>query len=65
MSVHNIPEPKVTKVIHKFTIELCEVEGYASPIIMVSNPDAIPTPKVVEMCSIAAQLLSQFPKAMN
>lgn len=65
MSVHKIPEPKITRVIHSVTVKICEVEGYTEPMVILENPDQVPHETVVDMLIGSTQMILQFLEEQN
>lgn len=65
MSVHKVTEPKITKVLKSITVQVCQVEGYVLPIVIVNNPEQVPTDEVIAMLEHSAHMLKQFIKEQN
>lgn len=65
MSVEQITEPKITRVIHSVTVQLVEVEGYPQPIVICKNPDKVPHETVVDMLIGSTQMILQFLEDQN
>lgn len=65
MSVHEIPEPKITRILKSITIQECIVEGYSTPVILVNNIEKVPTNEVIVMLLYSANQLAQFIKEQN